>query len=560
MESLVHEVTGEAQPIFALSLGRQAAVRKLTVQVMRPDGEILGYLKLPFTLAAAERVRNEANVLERLWTFPALRPHVPHLLYAGVWNEGYVLFQSSLQGNLAPTNLSSMHKTFLQTLWNVRRIDRPGVSLVDEMGAKWSKAVALLGPEWKELGQEVLRRSARELDGRTICCGISHGDFTPWNTRVSQGRLLLFDWESSHWEAPNSWDIFHFGLQTAVSLNKEVATSFSGERREEATYLLYLLSSVIQFVQEENRAAIDLRRNLLIGELERTAYVHSEKRSVRVQPLVGYIKEAGLRAVMPISGTSPRPRIVTTSWDDGDARDMKIAELLRSRGATGTFYIPISCYMKKKELTNANLRDLSSEGFEIGAHSVSHELLTLLTDRQLKLEVSTCKQALEQIIGKEVPMFCYPNGRYNRHVIREVKCAGYKGARTTWMLSIKTAFLPFEMPTSLQAFPHPTAGYLRDLGRARNIDGLWKFTTELSRIDNWVDLGKKLFNQVLVDGGIWHLYGHSWEIDDIGLWDALREMLDYVSNRQGVSYLTNGQLLPTTSSEQPITRIEAHVS
>jgi hypothetical protein len=99
------------------------------------------------------------------------------------------------------------------------------------------------------------------------------------------------------------------------------------------------------------------------------------------------------------------------------------------------------------------------------------------------------------------------------------------------------------MPTTLQAFPHRSAGYLRDLGRAKNIPGLWKFTTELSRFESWIDLGKRLFSQVLEEGGVWHLYGHSWEIDDLGLWDELSEMLDHVSHRSNVIYLTNGELL-----------------
>jgi peptidoglycan/xylan/chitin deacetylase (PgdA/CDA1 family) len=176
---------------------------------------------------------------------------------------------------------------------------------------------------------------------------------------------------------------------------------------------------------------------------------------------------------------------------------------------------------------------------------MSHNTLTPFRDKQIEHEVSACKQRLQQVVGKEVSMFCYPNGRYNPRVIEHVRRAGYIGARTTWMLSTKSHFHPFEMPTTVQAFPHPAGEYLRDLGRARNIRGLWKFSTELRRFRNWVDLGKELFNQVLERGGIWHLYGHSWEIEDLAMWSQLGEMLDYVSNREDVLYLTNGQLLST---------------
>jgi peptidoglycan/xylan/chitin deacetylase (PgdA/CDA1 family) len=542
LETLVGAVTGEYNPVLAWSLGRRLAVRKLTVQVMRPNGEILGYMKLPLTEAATERVRHEAIVLERLWNFPTLRPHIPQLLHAGAWNGSYILFQSVLPGEPGPTNLTRLHENLLQTLWDVNRIERPGQSLVDEVGAKWDKAVVLLGSKWKEMGQEVLRRSAQDLDRLTIRCGISHGDFAPWNTRAYQERLLLFDWESTQWQAPTSWDSFHFGLQTAVSLKKKTCTTLPIEHTGGATYWLFLLSSVIQFLQEENWAAIDYRRKVLTRDLEQPIYIRTDELVPKTQVVRSIDRQLRERAPMSVLREYPGPRIVTTSWDDGDPRDARIAELLRSRGIAGTFYIPMLGYANKTTLATSDLRALSSEGFEIGAHSVSHNSLTTISEEQLRHEVSSCKQTLEQTVGKEVSMFCYPNGRYNHRVIHEVRRAGYKGARTTWMLSTSTDFRPFEMPTTLQAFPHRRTGYLRDLGRAKNIYGLWKFTTEQNRFESWIDLGKKLFSQVLQYGGIWHLYGHSWEIDDLAIWGDLREMLDHVSHHKDVTYVTNGQL------------------
>ncbi len=63
------------------------------------------------------------------------------------------------------------------------------------------------------------------------------------------------------------------------------------------------------------------------------------------------------------------------------------------------------------------------------------------------------------------------------------------------------------------------------------------------RADNWVDLGKAFFDLVLRQGGFWYLYGHSWQIEEMGLWDELRQMLDYVSNREGVTYVSNRGVL-----------------
>jgi hypothetical protein len=250
-----------------------------------------------------------------------------------------------------------------------------------------------------------------------------------------------------------------------------------------------------------------------------------------------------LSSLMPGSNVEGQLRVVTTSWDDGDPQDLRLADLLRSRDLPGTFYVPIIGYRRRKTLTAADLRTLSSAGFEIGAHTVSHTSLPRLRPNELNHEVRTCKQMLEQTLGRGVLMFCYPNGRYDVEVIRQVKNAGYAGARTTRMLSVRAEFLPFEMATTVQAYPHPRAGYIRNLGRAGDVMGLFNYVAKLNRFESWVDLGKRLFRQVLEHGGIWHLYGHSWEIDELRLWSDLQEMLDYVSHRKGVSYVTNGQLL-----------------
>jgi peptidoglycan-N-acetylglucosamine deacetylase len=56
----------------------------------------------------------------------------------------------------------------------------------------------------------------------------------------------------------------------------------------------------------------------------------------------------------------------------------------------------------------------------------------------------------------------------------------------------------------------------------------------------------------LQEGGIWQLYGHSWLIEELRMWTDLHEMLDYVSNREGMTYVINAQLVQLM---KPATRI-----
>lgn len=242
--------------------------------------------------------------------------------------------------------------------------------------------------------------------------------------------------------------------------------------------------------------------------------------------------------------------IVTTSWDDGDYADLKLAEFLHARGVAGTFYVPI--HYLRGPIDPGQLRTLASAGFEIGAHGFSHKLLCGLTAEELRQEISPCRPILEEIIEKEVRMFSYPGGRYDAGVMRALQRAGYSGARTVRMLAMRSTFNPFEMPTTLQIFPHPRLTYLKHVARERTLESVQTYLLQLSRLGSWLELAKKLFDEVLEKGGIWHLCGHSWEVERLGLWEDLAEILDYVSRRDGVRYVQNFALLPASIQCSPL--------
>jgi peptidoglycan/xylan/chitin deacetylase (PgdA/CDA1 family) len=241
----------------------------------------------------------------------------------------------------------------------------------------------------------------------------------------------------------------------------------------------------------------------------------------------------------------PKAVFVTSSWDDGDLYDLKLAELLRSKGVNGTFYIPLHNY-RPRSLSHSQLRTLTEEGFEIGAHSVSHKILRGLPPKELAAEINPCKPALEDIVGEEIKMFCYPEGRYDASAVRVVKDAGYRGARTVRMLFTHSCFDRFQMPTTVQSFPHTPLTYLKNAAKVGNMEGLQTCFFQRSRLWNWVDLGKRLFDSVVERGGVWHIYGHSWEIEERGLWDDLSNLLEYVSSRPGVHYVCNSGLVNGT--------------
>ena len=68
----------------------------------------------------------------------------------------------------------------------------------------------------------------------------------------------------------------------------------------------------------------------------------------------------------------------TSSWDDGYALDLKVAELLDTHGCKGTFYV---CPRKQHEYTMMNTQEITMLGknHEIGAHTLRHSKLTKIS-------------------------------------------------------------------------------------------------------------------------------------------------------------------------------------
>jgi hypothetical protein len=235
---------------------------------MRTGGETLGYIKLGLTKPAGERVRHEAGVLEDL---SALRPHVPRVLYAGEWQNSYMLFQSPLEGRPGPAELSSMHVEFLERLAAIRRVDKSGLQVVEEVGARWKEVTWRCDWRWQQLGKATLAAARRDLEKVRVPCGFWHGDFAPWNTRVRDGRLSVFDWESCEDGAPLGWDTFHFSVQVASLLKKRWRNKFdlAAAPGARGLFLLYLLASLGKSLDERAEAnpGLEYRQQALMSEL-----------------------------------------------------------------------------------------------------------------------------------------------------------------------------------------------------------------------------------------------------------------------------------------------------
>ncbi|XAL99608.1 polysaccharide deacetylase family protein [Phycisphaeraceae bacterium D3-23] len=248
--------------------------------------------------------------------------------------------------------------------------------------------------------------------------------------------------------------------------------------------------------------------------------------------------------------TAPHAAI-TTSWDDGHPLDLRVATMLVEHGLAGTFYVPRQ--WARPTMPDAQLRELVDAGFELGGHTIDHVVLTDTPDDEAAAQIKDSRTWLTDVAGRDCTMFCPPTGRFNAHHAAMIAQAGYTGFRTVELWSTDTP-RPYtngllEMPTSLQAQPHGRLPVLRNIAKRRSAANLMRFY-RLGRSGDWLMQLERLATHVEAHGGVLHLWGHSWEIDEFKQWDRLDEafaMLGSLTDR--IPAHTNGELCRLYSSD-----------
>jgi peptidoglycan/xylan/chitin deacetylase (PgdA/CDA1 family) len=242
--------------------------------------------------------------------------------------------------------------------------------------------------------------------------------------------------------------------------------------------------------------------------------------------------------------------LFTTSWDDGHPLDFRIAGMLSKYGLGGTFYAPRTCH--RQTMGPAQLRELAGR-FEIGAHTLNHVKLTGVSDAAAEAEIRGSKRWVEEATGRRCEMFCYPGGLFRPAHQAMVRKAGFLGDRTVEFLSTKQprrAGRFATLATSVQAYPHSGVDYLRNLLKRRRIGAVCGYPLHFSG-KTWMELTDRLLVRAVRDGGVFHLWGHSWEVQEQGLWGELDAVFKKMSGyRSAVRNVCNSEVCIWTNPEQ----------
>jgi peptidoglycan/xylan/chitin deacetylase (PgdA/CDA1 family) len=118
-------------------------------------------------------------------------------------------------------------------------------------------------------------------------------------------------------------------------------------------------------------------------------------------------------------------------------------------------YAPLS-WQQAREMDTCNML--------IESHTVSHPILPNTDLKDLTFEVEISKQRLEDIFGRRIRHFCYPNGSLNERVQRSVQNAGYEsGVTTEYGFNERTcdmfALKRIDAPPAIENFAQSVSGF-----------------------------------------------------------------------------------------------------
>jgi hypothetical protein len=219
LERMLASVVGVKAVRLAFYLGVPAPHRKVTAQVLTPDGKTLAYAKIATSPLAKAAVETERRALLRLSESAGLQGTVPKALGSLDWHGGTILLMTMGPPRPGPRGLSSVHLRFCTQVsksFSVQEtfVESPMLTRMSEMWLRLQHSSpealpANLGP--------ALERLHDELGPVSMPLSLAHGDFAPWNTRLGPRSLFVLDWERASEGMSPLYDAFNFqALQAAL--------------------------------------------------------------------------------------------------------------------------------------------------------------------------------------------------------------------------------------------------------------------------------------------------------------------------------------------------------
>lgn len=260
LHKLFCETFGVQDIEFAIFEGTPCVHQKITMQ-LSCGKRILGYCKLSDSNDIKALFDKESTMLE--WLAGRGVNNIPQALHCGTMTNGTHIFVQSTAKSASssiPHEWGTLQQQFIDKLHSCTK-----QRMKFEDSDFFRSIVALEGHlHWLpnninssivEQGIAIVRE---QFGGKDVEFSAYHGDFTPWNMFVENGRLFVFDFEYAAKSYPPGLDRYHHFTQTAVFEKHWSANDFASYMQteeaawiEKDSYLLYLLDVVSHYTMRE---------------------------------------------------------------------------------------------------------------------------------------------------------------------------------------------------------------------------------------------------------------------------------------------------------------------
>lgn len=128
--------------------------------------------------------------------------------------------------------------------------------------------------------------------------------------------------------------------------------------------------------------------------------------------------------LVPIYSVDTNEKKVAITFDSawGADKTLKIIDILNEYNVTATFFLVGFWVEKYPDMVKA----LNDNGIEIGTHSNTHADFAKLSTEQMKLELTTSINLINNVTGENPTLFRAPYGSYNNQVISTASSLGLK--------------------------------------------------------------------------------------------------------------------------------------
>ncbi len=217
---------------------------------------------------------------------------------------------------------------------------------------------------------------------------------------------------------------------------------------------------------------------------------------------------------------------ISFSWDDGAKEDLKLLDLLVRHEIPSIFFVPAT-NPERNVVPSHELRTIFDSGQEIGSHTYNHTDLKGLRYAESCIAIQSGREFLESVLSASIAHFAYPGGVFDAANIRAAKaCVGT--ARTAKSMCFSKSFT-FHIDTAFHFFDRGKLSLLKH-GALNNPRAL-PWLIKLSPRYHYFDL-MRAFADLLAQNPVpynFHVWGHSWEIEQHGLWSELESFFIFVN-------------------------------